>query len=324
MPRRWTRALPVVTTLVAVAALSGCGGDRVDGDELGTLFSRPAEAALPELSQAEWKELAYEPVGCESRESWIAYGTDGSLWDEATVDVHAGDLTGDGRPEAVIQLVCPHRASSPPQTLVVFDVSEGDPDLLAVLDDELHFVSATVAIDDERLTVDGRTRSDDEPNCCPSHWGRVTYEWAHGGFVPTEVVEVLGTSGISAEPLEDGRHVGIIRAVTEDDVYVDLLDWIDDADEVREACLDDGLELGGAGGWCTEYYGRNPSDEVVQVPTADGAGASYWADDLGRTVTVDAIADLAGSGAVSTRSDSYTYFEFRVRDGEVTGMQRVS
>ncbi|MCA0144334.1 LppP/LprE family lipoprotein [Blastococcus sp. LR1] len=324
MRRHWTRAVPLTAALLAVAVLSGCSEERLDADQLEELLTLPTTTALPELSQTEWKELAYGPAGCESRESWTADGLGAATWDEATVEVHAGDLTGDEQPEAVIQLVCPYITSTWPQTLVVFDVQEETPQLLDVVGDEFYFVGAAVTIDDSLLTVEGRTTGEDDANCCPSHWGQVTYEWAYGRFTPTEQVEVLSTQPISAEPLEDGEHVGIIRGVTDDSVYVDLLDWITGPAAVKEACLADGLELGGAGGWCTEYYGRNPSDEVRKVPTAEGAGASYWDDSQGRNVTVDDIADLAGTGVVATRADSYSYFGFRVRDGEVLDMQRIN
>lgn len=317
-PARRTRGTVVAAALSACALLTGCGAETMDR---AAAAAEPTAAAVPELTPAEWKELAYEPAGCDSRASWVSQGWPAGVWDDWPIDTFAGDLTDDGSAEVVVQVVCPRATSTGAQVLVAFEVGGKTPEPLAVIRSDLFFPESEVTVDEGTLTLDGPTIAEDDPYCCPAHWGHVVYEWSDGAFVVTEQVEALTTQPWSDEPMPAGEHFGIIRAVTKDHVYVDLIEWFR-GEDARQACAEDGGEPG-AGDWCVGTYARNPSDLVVAVPAADDAGARYWDDGVGRVVTVDHVSALAGTGAVATRASSWTYWSLLVRDGEVTGMQRV-
>jgi hypothetical protein len=323
-PTRRTRAAVVAAALLGCGLLAGCGPEATDGTAAAaepTASAEPTAPAVPELSPAEWKALAYEPAGCESRDAWVSRGLPATAWDGWPIVTHAGDLTGDSRTGVVVQVVCPHATSTWPQVLVAFEVVNQTPELLAALHTDLFFPEADVTLDEGTLTLDGPTIAEDDPFCCPSHWGQVTYEWTDGGFVATEQVEALTTQPWSVERLSNGEHAGIIRAVTDDRVYVDMIEWFRGEDAQR-ACAEDGGEAG-LDDWCINTYARNTGDLVVELPVADHAGARYWDDGAGREVIAQHVSELAGTGAVATRSDSWTYWSFLVRDGEVTAMKRI-
>jgi hypothetical protein len=319
-PHHPVRAAVVAAALLACALLAGCG-QSMEGTAAAAEPTASAPPAVPELSQAEWKSLAYGPAGCESRESWVSQGLAASAWDDWPIVIHAGDLTGDGRAEVVAQLVCPHPASTPAQVLVAFEFSEETPELLAVLRSDLYFPDSEVTVHEGSLVLDGQTIAEDDPYCCPGHWGHVEYEWTGGAFVVTEQVQALTTQAWADVRLPDGEHTGIIRAVTEDHVYIDQVEWFRGADAQR-ACAEDGAEAG-YDDWCVNSYARNTDDRVVGLPVADGADARYWDDGVGREVIADHVSELAGTGAVATRSDSWSYWSFLVDDGEVTSMRRI-
>lgn len=317
-PARRTRDAVVAAALSACTLLTGCGSESMDRAAAAVA---PTTSAAPELTPAEWKALAYGPAECESREEWVSRGLPADAYDDWQIDTVAGDLTGDGTAEVVVQVLCPRATSTGAQVLVAFEVLDETPELLSVIHSDLFFPRSEVTVDEGTLTLDGATIAEDDPYCCPGHWGHVVYEWSDGAFVVTEQVEALTTQPWSEERLPAGEHFGIIRAVTEDHVYVDMIEWFR-GEDARQACAEDGGEPG-AGDWCLGTYARNPSDEVVAVPVADDAGAEYWDDSVGRVVTADHVSELAGTGAVATSASSYTYWSFLVRDGEVTGMKRV-
>jgi hypothetical protein len=315
---RRTREGAVAAAVLTCVLLTGCAPETVQGPAAA---AEPTPQTVPELSPAEWKALAYEPAGCDSKEAWVEQGLPVTAWDDWPIVTHTGDLTADGRPEVVAQLVCPHATSTWAQVLVAFEFPRGTPELLAVLSSDLFFPESDVTIDEGTLTVDGPTIAEDDPFCCPGHWGHVVYQWTDDDFVVTGQVQALTTQPWSAERLPAGEHFGIIRAVTSDHVYVDMVEWFR-GEDARQACAEDGGEAGYAD-WCINKYARNTSDQVVALPVADDAGARYWDDGVGREVTADHVSELAGTGAVATRADSYSYWSFLIRDGEVTGMRRI-
>ncbi len=304
MPSRRALRLPALL-LAGGAALGGCA--------TGT----SGQADVPTLS-LDWKTLTFSAAGCPSRDAWIADGLPAQGWDEAAVATSRADLTGDGTDEVVAVAACASAASEPGQGVVVFDVSRGEPAALGVLGEGIPFQGATVTTDGGSLTVAGPAPAGDDPTCCPDHWASLTYDWTGSVFVLADQVSVRTTRPVVAGDLADGQHVGVLRAVTPDTVYVDLVEWFEGADAAA-ACAADGVH---DNGWeqCGAYHARDVDDEVSSLPVRAGASASYVDIWTAEEVAVPSVAALAGTSAVSDSADEYSYVRLTVAGGEVTAV----
>jgi hypothetical protein len=305
MPSRRAPRLPALL-LAGGAVLGGCttgvSGQAID---------------VPDVSP-DWKSLAYGAAGCASRADWIADGLPAASWDELIVTPSRADLTGDGTDEVLVLAACPSAVTEPGQDVVVFDVSRGEPATLDVLGEGIRFFDATLSTDGGTLTVAGRAAGSDDPTCCPGHWASVTYDWTGTAFRLDEQLAVRTTQPVVADRLSDGRYVGVVRAVTDDTVYVDLVDWFE-GPAAAAACAEDGVH---DNGWeqCSAYYARDVDDRVTVVPVRAGAAASYidpWSAD---EVDVASVAALAGTDAVSDDADEHSYMRLTVAGGEVVSI----
>ncbi len=307
MPSRRALRLPALL-LAGGAALGGCAA------------GGPGQAEVPTLS-LDWKALAYAAAGCPSRESWVADGLPAAGWDAATVATSHADLTGDGTAETVVVAGCASAASEPGEAVVVFDVSRGEPAALGVLGEGIRFQRPTVTADGAALTVAGPAPADDDPTCCPAHWASVTYSWTGSAFVLADRVAVRTTRPVVDGGPADGQHVGVLRAVTTDTVYVDLVEWFEGPD-AADACAADGVH---DNGWeqCGAYYARDVDDEVTALPVRAGAPASYIDTWSAEAVDVASVAALAGTPAVSDGADEHSYVRLTVAGGQVTAVAGV-
>lgn len=165
------------------------------------------------LERGDWKTLSYPHAGCIPREEW-----DGPVdeWDAQQVSVAARDLTGDGQPEAVVQLSCPASTSAWPDIVQVWDVLSRTPRHMLTIDD-LYFRGAKWQLGtDGSITVKGPTIAGFDALCCPGHWGEVRYARTDSGFVLEELTEFMApTDGLTTDtlslqvdrrPLSDGQY----------------------------------------------------------------------------------------------------------------------
>jgi hypothetical protein len=298
-------------------ALLLAGGAVLGGCTTGVTGQASEQGTVPDVSP-DWKALAHAAAGCASRTEWIADGLPAAGWDEPTVATSRADLTGDGTDEVLVLAACPSAVSEPGQDVVVFDVSRGEPAALDVLGEGIPFFDATLTPDGRTLTVAGRAAAADDPTCCPGHWASVTYDWTGTAFRLDEQLTVRTTQPVAAERLADGRHVGVLRAVTADTVYVDLVDWFEGPDAAA-ACAEDGVH---DNGWeqCGAYYARDVDDRVTAVGVRPGAAASYIDMWTAEEVDVASGAALAGTSGVSDAADEYSYMRLTVADGEVVSI----
>ena len=305
-----TRRAPRLTALLLAggAVLGGCatGG--------------AGESGGPDVSP-DWKALAYVAAGCASRDEWLADGLPAGEWDGPAVRTSTTDLTGDGTAEMLVVAACPSAASEPGEVVVVLDVSRGEPATVAVLGEGIAFRGATVSAAGGSVTVSGAATAGGDPTCCPGHWASVRYAWAGSAFVLAERVAVPTTSPVAAADLPDGEHVGVVRALTADTVYVDLVEWFEGADAAA-ACAADGVH---DNGWeqCGVYHVRDADDRVSALPVRPGASASYVDPWTAESVDVPSVAALAGTPAVSDAPGSSSYVRLTVAGGEVTGLAGV-
>ena len=304
MPSRPALRLPALL-LAGGAALGGCATG---------VFG---QADAPEVSP-DWKALAYEAAGCASRTAWVADGLPAQGWDELTVAASRADLTGDGTDEVLVVTACPSAVSEPGESVVVFDVARGEPTGLAVLGEGIAFHGAAVTTAGGTVTVAGPATAGDDPTCCPGHWATVSYRWTGSTFTLAERLSVRTTHPVITGDLPDGRHVGVLRAVTGDTVYVDLVEWFEGADAAA-ACAADGVQ---DNGWeqCSAYHVRDVDDRVSALPVRPGAPASYVDPWTAEEVDVASVAALAGTAAISDDADEYSYVRLTVADGEVTAI----
>ncbi|WP_029431585.1 hypothetical protein [Blastococcus sp. URHD0036] len=308
MPSRRAPRLPALL-LAGGAVLGGC-----------TTGVSGQATDVPDVSP-DWKSLAYGAAGCASRADWVADGLPAASWDELTVATSRADLTGDGTDEVLVLAACPSAVSEPGQDVVVFDVSRGEPAALDVLGEGIPFFDAALTTGAGTLTVTGRAAGSDDPTCCPGHWASVTYDWTGTGFRLDEQISVRTTQPVVADRLSDGRHVGFLRAVTADAVYVDLVDWFE-GPAAAAACAEDGVA---DNGWeqCSAYYARDVDDRVTAVPVRSGADASYVDPWTAEEVGVASVAALAGTAAVSDDAGEHSYMRLTVAGGEVVSVEGV-
>jgi hypothetical protein len=304
MPSRRALRLPALL-LAGGAVLGGCA------------TSGPGQSAAPDVSP-DWKVLAYTAAGCASRTAWVADGLPAASWDELTVATSRADLTGDGTAEVLVVAACPSAVSEPGEGVVVFDVARGEPTALGVLGEGIAFQGATVTTDGAALTVSGRAPTAGDPTCCPDHWASVSYDWSGSAFLLAEQVAVRTSLPVVAAGVTDGQHVGVLRAVTADTVYVDLVEWFEGADAAA-ACVADGVP---DNGWeqCSDYHVRDVDDRVSALPVRPGAPASYVDPWSAEAVDVRSVAALAGTAAVSDVADEDTYVRLTVTGGQVTAV----
>ncbi|SDF21365.1 LppP/LprE lipoprotein [Blastococcus aurantiacus] len=279
-----------------------------------------APAAGSATTPLDWKSPAYAALGCAPRAEWVAQGLPADAWDARTVRTTFADVTGDGTDEALVQVTCPAAVSSHADHVVVFDVTTARPRLLGVLGDDLVHPRAEVATEGTTVTLSGPTVGDDDPHCCPGHWGTVTYAWDGAAFVVRSRSEVPGTQPAGGGRLADGEHVGVLLSVGDDEVSVLVLDWFEGADAVA-ACREDGVENHGTA-WCNEYYARD-GGRTTTVPVSASASLSYL--DLGtmEDVAVGQVAALAGTYWVSEDPEGAGYTRFRTGDGEITELASI-
>ncbi|MGY1743838.1 MULTISPECIES: hypothetical protein [unclassified Blastococcus] len=305
MPSRRASRLPALL-LAGGAALAGCATG-------GTATEAPGHAA-PDVSP-DWKALSYAAAGCATRAEWVADGLPAAGWDDAAVPTSTADVTGDGTADVLALVACPSAASEPGQGLVVFDVSRGEPAALGVLGEGIAFQGAKVSPGDRTLTLAGPAAAGADPTCCPGHWASVTYTWTGSAFVLADRLGVLTSRPVVDADLADGEHVGVLRAVTADRVYVDLVEWFEGA-EASAACAADGVH---DNGWeqCSAYYARDVDDEVSALPVRPGAAASYVDPWTAEHVAVPSVAALAGTDAVSDAPGEHAYVRLTVSGGQV-------
>jgi hypothetical protein len=275
---------------------------------------------VPELT-LDWKALSYGAADCASRAEWVADGLPGQSWDESTVATSRADVTGDGTSEVFVVVACPSGVSEPGESIAVFDVSRGEPAVLGVLGEGIPFQGATVSTKGKAVSVAGLAPEDADPTCCPGHWATVTYDWTGSGFALAEQVTVLTTRPVVAGDLADGEHVGLLRAVTADTAYVDLVEWFEGADAAA-ACAADGVQ---DNGWeqCGAYHVRDADDQVINLPVRSGAVASYVDTFSAQDVGVPSAAALVGTSAVSDAAGESAYVRVTVAGGAVTGLAEI-
>lgn len=335
--RRLTTAAAVLLSCAALGACdAGTGGWQagVRGSAVGpsvaplaadptgapTAPAAPTEDAVAELAGFDWQTPAYDAAGCSSREDWLAYGGRLEDW-QTTVEPVSTDLTGDRSPEALVTLTCPAMTSSRSTVVVVFDIAGPAPRVLEVLGDDQGFRGLELTTGPRTVTLSGASVSGEDPYCCPGHVGSVTYRWTGGSFVVTEEWRALTTQPLVAGGLDDGEHVVVVRAVAEDRVMVDLVEWFEGPAAVV-ACAQDGMVvLDGA--FCSEYYVRNADDLVRELPVAEGARIEVPDTDTGRVHTVDDVRALAGTPMVSDLPQDGELMRVTVQDGAVTAMEHV-
>jgi hypothetical protein len=102
-----------------------------------------------------------------------------------------GDVTGDGRADALVIDECQSSTSAWPQEVEVFDGASDPsaPRLLGTLlaDDQFHPRSVVVTVGaGGRVTITGIGLSDTAPLCCPDLTIRRVYTWSGTGFTLVE------------------------------------------------------------------------------------------------------------------------------------------
>jgi hypothetical protein len=296
--------------LLRLPALLLAGGTVLVGCTAGG----SGQADAPGVS-VDWKSVAYGPAGCASRAEWVAEGWSGADWDDRTVTTSRADVTGDDVSEVLVVVACPSAASEPGESVVVLDVSRGEPTALGVLGGDLRLQGATVTTDGTTVTVAGPAGGGEDPACCPGHWASAGYSWTGSRFAPAGSLQVPTTRPVVAGGVADGEHVGLLRAVTADTVYVDLVEWFEGADAAA-ACAADGVQ---DNGWeqCGTYHVRDVDDAVRVLPVGAGAAASYVDPWTAEVVAVGTVGALAGTPAVSDAPGEHAYVRLTVAGGEV-------
>ncbi|MGY1773890.1 hypothetical protein [Blastococcus sp. SYSU D00813] len=333
MHSRPSRGTLVATALAVCALLSACAdqgdaapsgsaqaGTPKTAERTGAAAVVEPETAAPAFpADADWKLLSYPAAGCMTREEYTEGGYVGPEgWDAATVRTSSGDVTGDGVDEVLVLVNCPVPTSSMADVLVVLQATAGPPEVIGVLPDDVSFLGATVTTGDRALTLEGPSRTDADPMCCPGSWARATYSWTGSGFVLAERLEAATTQPFGREPLADGEYVAELADLGEDEVLVDVVQWFD-GPAAEAACREDGNwspDVSVAA--CSTYYWRNDNDLVRVLPVA--AGASLRAFDPYAWTTVP-VPDLAALGAWSEQNNGSGFYRFTVERGEVTVME---
>lgn len=130
----------------------------------------PPAAALP-LTARDWSHVRY-PLECRP-------------FPVRVLEHRYGDLTGDGRPEAAVVVVCDAGAGSPPHHLFVYDGASpaGAPRSLGELRaPRVEFVR-DVSIGSGVVTATGLGYTGPTiPRCCPDVRSRVSWRWDGNGF----------------------------------------------------------------------------------------------------------------------------------------------
>lgn len=316
-----------VAACSAVLLLAGCDADSLASRPDRSALENPAvpAVAVPAADSAprvDWKAQAYLATGCDTRTEWVADGLPAEVWDAETVQTTFVDVTGDGTDEVLVQVTCPAAASTRANHVVVLDPSTPRLTLLGVLGDDLFHPSATVTTDGTTVTLSGPTIADDDPYCCPGHWGTVTYAWDGIHFVVEERSEVAGTHPAAASGrMADGEHVGLLVSVGSDEISVVVVDWFAGADAVA-ACREDGVRNHETA-WCNQYYVRDSDAQPVTVPVSDSASLSYLDLTTMADVVVDDITELAGTYWVSQNPEGAGYTRFRTENGVITALASI-
>jgi hypothetical protein len=250
----------------------------------------------------------------------VADGLPADAWDAHTVRTTFADVTGDGTDEALVQATCPAAVSTRADHVVVLDVTTAGPLLLGVLGDDLFHPQAEVTTEGTTVTLSGPTVADEDPYCCPGHWGTVTYGWDGAAFVVRSRSEVPGTQPAAGGGPADGEHVGVLLSVGDAEVSVLVVDWFEGADAVA-ACREDGVANHDTA-WCNEYYVRGDG-RTTTVPVSASASLSYLDLSTMRDVAVDDVAALAGTYWVSADPEGAGYTRFRTVGGEITELASI-
>lgn len=267
----------------------------------------------------DWKTAAYAALDCPTRDDWVADGLPAGAWDDETVRTSVADVTGDGADETLVQVACPAATSGRADHVVVFTGSA--PRLLGVLGDDLFLPQATVTVEGTTVTLSGPTVAGTDPVCCPAHQGTVTYAWDGARFVVTSRSEVPGPPPAGAGALADGEHVGVLHSVGSGEVVVDVVEWFQGAAAVA-ACREDGVPVGDTA-WCNEYYERDSAGPALRVRVSGSAAVSYLDLATMEQVSVDDVAELAGTPWVSVDPDAAGYTRFRTEAGVITALESI-
>ncbi len=308
----------MAAALSAAALLTaGCGGDAAATPASDTpVQAVPEEPVVPAYAtEVDWTALAYETAGCYSLDMWLAEGWSAETWGAGTEVIYA-EVTGDRISDVLVRLTCPAPTSTRPNKVVAYDVSGATPALLGVLGDELFFPRATVTTAGTSVTLTGPTIAGSDALCCPEHWGTVVHVWDGARFVVEEREEALTSRPIERGRLDDGEHVGMLRAVGADTIYIDLVEFLE-GEEALAACRAESGQENPAG--CFAYV-RDPDDVVVVVPVSPSAPISYIDFNTLQTVTVGDVIELEGTTAIAD-PEAYTWTRFTTHGGLVTSME---
>lgn len=180
MSGRAGRGLRWLVVAVSIVVLAG-GCARTLSGSAGATGARPpvgrvsasvsAPAPGPPLAVRDWASVRF-PLDC-GRFGW------------QVVSRVFGDVTGDGRPDAVVVVACNAGAGSPPEHIFAYDGASppGPPRLLATLTAPgLQFVTGLKIVG---RTVSGTAygySSDRIPRCCPDLRFPVVWEWTGTAF----------------------------------------------------------------------------------------------------------------------------------------------
>jgi hypothetical protein len=313
-----------VAACSAVLLLTGCAAEPRPGaaasDE--AVVEKPIASPVADSGlRVDWKAAAYAALDCPARAEWVADGLPAGAWDAETVRSSVADVTGDGAGETLVQATCPAAVSGRADHVVVFATAGTAPRPLGVLGNDLFLTRATVAVEGTTVTLSGPTVAGADPYCCPGHQGTVTYAWDGARFVVASQSEVPGTAAAAPGALADGEHVGVLRSVDSGEVVVDVVEWFE-GDAAVAACREDGVPVDETA-WCTQYYERDSAEPALRVRVADSASLSYLDLATMEQVSVDEVAELAGTPWVSENPDAAGYTRFRTEAGVITALESV-
>ncbi|WP_344835959.1 SGNH/GDSL hydrolase family protein [Kribbella ginsengisoli] len=252
------------------------------------------------LDADRWRDQALRAIGCTLPPDEPDFKT--NVWDKAAVVPRRLDVTGDGKPEAVVEAQCPSTTSSHPTEYAVFDDSTATPRVLGALGEEHYYRQATLTVEGKTVVVAGTSVGGKDPLCCADHVARDVYQWDGSKFrnlsstetypkeapekaAPGPVVDALITS------VDAGRRV----------VTYDVVQWFS-GKAAEKACKED--LVSSESEWCHDYYWRNANDllrinsvlSVAKLEVVNQFGGSTW-----RPTTLQELATYApASGAIYT------------------------
>jgi hypothetical protein len=151
-------------------------------------------------SHVDFNSLAHPDIDC------------GDAGEGGKIDVGkvlSSDVTGDGLPDAIVQMECAHRTSAWPQIVDVYSDASGTPTVIgSVLTQREASLVTTISTHSYTLTLGLVRWSKHAANCCPDlHYTR-TFAWTGHAFFAGPLRDVVRPCGDTAFTVSAGNQLG--------------------------------------------------------------------------------------------------------------------